>query len=214
MVRRMRSDGRSGTARDEIKVLVVDDHPALRDGLTALLRQEDGFVAVGSVAGQPELLPALAESRPDVVILDYSLEGGDGLNLCFRIKQLASAPRVVLYSAYVDRVFAVPATLAQADALVSKTAPVDELLDAVRTVAAGQRTMPALHPDTVTAASARLAPSELPIAGMLFARVDVDEIAETLGVQAWEIRRRALRIISRLHATDRNDADAEALPAT
>jgi DNA-binding NarL/FixJ family response regulator len=196
---------------DGIKVLVVDDHPALRDGLTALLAQEDGFVVVGSVAGEPQLMPVLTETRPDVVILDYSLERGDGLSLCFRIKQLPSAPGVVLYSAYVDRVFAVPATLAQADAIVSKTAAVDELLDTVRAVAAGHVLTPPLHADTVTAASARLSPSELPIAGMLFARVGVGEIAETLGVDPNEVRRRALRIIGRLRASDADEADAETL---
>jgi DNA-binding response OmpR family regulator len=71
-------------------------------------------------------LAAVARSRPDVVVLDCALGAGDGLTTCFRLKQQPRA--VVLYSACVDHVFAVPAAIAQADAAVAKTAPIDQLL--------------------------------------------------------------------------------------
>jgi DNA-binding NarL/FixJ family response regulator len=187
---------------EPIRVLVVDDHPALREGLEGLFHQEDGFLFAGALPGPDGLSEVLDRARPDVVILDYVLHRGDGLRLCFQIKQRRDAPAVVLYSAYVDHIFAVPATLAQADAIVTKTASADELLDAVRAVAAGERRMPPLYPDTMTAASSRLAASELPIAGMLFSRVSVDEIAETLRVAPGVIRRRALRIIGELQSRD------------
>jgi len=190
-------------AMQPIRVLVVDDHPALREGLDGLLRQDDGFIALGAIAEPGRLLQAVQDRRPDVVILDYALHQADGLSLCFRLKQLPSAPRVVMYSAYVDPVFAVPATLAQADAIVSKTARVDELLDAVRAVASGARRMPPLFPDAMTAASSRVAADDLPIVGMLFSHVSVVDIAETLGVHPDEVRRRALRIIGELQANDR-----------
>jgi hypothetical protein len=54
----------------------------------------------------------------------------DGLRLCFEVKNRVGGPSVVIYSAYADRFLAAPAKIAQADALVSKTAPVSELLDA------------------------------------------------------------------------------------
>ena len=186
-----------------IRVLVVDDHPALRAGLTGLLGQEEGIETLGAVAGEGELAAALTRVRPDVVVLDYALRDGDGLSVCFRIKQLPNPPAVVLYSAYADRVFAVPATLAQADAVVPKSAPVDELLEAITRVAAGGTALPALERDAMEAASARLAPEDLPIAGMLFARLEVDEIAQTLGIGPDEVRHRAQGIVAGLQSRDR-----------
>jgi DNA-binding NarL/FixJ family response regulator len=188
---------------EPIKVLVVDDHPALRDGLEGLLRQEAGLLSVGALPGPDRLGEVLARTRPDVVVLDYALHRGDGLSLCFRLKQRPEPPGVVLYSAYVDPVFAVPATLAQADGIVSKTAPVEELLEVVRRVARGIRQMPALDPDAMRAASSRLAADDLPIAGMLFSGVAVGEIAETLGLHPREVRARALGIIGGFQARDR-----------
>ena len=188
---------------EAVKVLVVDDHPALRQGLGGLLRQEDGFVPLGALPDANQLSATIGELRPDVVILDYALEQDDGLSVCFRIKQRPDPPAVVLYSAYVDPIFAVPATLAQADAIVSKTAPVEELLDVLRSIAAGARRMPPLDREAMSAASARLAPEDLPIAGMLFARVKVAEIAETLAVHPDRVRAQALKIIGGLQARDR-----------
>ena len=216
---RAQPEGMPGTRPDHrdhpeaIKVLVVDDHPALREGLDGLLREEDGFLPLGALPGTDEIARSIETLRPDVVILDYALTQEDGLSVCFRIKQRPDPPGVVLYSAYVDPVFAVPATLAQADAIVSKAAPVDELLRVVRRVAHGTRQMPPLFPDAMSAASSRLAVEDLPIAGMLFSRVAVREIAETLGVHPQEVRARALKIISELQARDRIVGDAEARQA-
>lgn len=197
-----------------IKVLVIDDHPALREGLYGLLRQEDGLDPVGVMSGA-DLPGAVERLRPDVVILDYALDHGDGFTACFRIKQHPAAPAVVLYSAYVDTVFAVPATLAQADAIVSKAAPVEQLLDAVRRVARGERTVGTLDPAAMGAACSRLAPDHLPIAGMLLSSVTVGDIARTLELSADDVRARALRIIGELQARDRRPRQAEpALSAT
>lgn len=193
---------------DAITVLVVDDHPALREGLAGLLQAEDGLLALGSLPGTDGLADAIDMLRPDVVILDYALDQEDGLSVCFRLKQRPDPPRVVLYSAYVDPSFAVPATLAQADGIVSKTAPVEELLSVVRRVAAGESRMPPLHPGAMNAASSRLAPEDLAVAGMLFSRVTVAEVAETLGLHPGEVRARALKIIGELQARDRIGAAA------
>src|SRR5689334_9111967 len=102
-----------------VRVLVVDDHPALRAGLEGLLAGEPDVVFVGAAPDADGLLDVVGRLRPDVIVLDYALGQDDGLATCFRLKQLCDAPAVVLYSAYVDRVFAVPAAMSQADATVS-----------------------------------------------------------------------------------------------
>lgn len=186
-----------------ISVLVVDDHPALRAGLEQLLDQEAGYRLLGAVSSEEELSTALRHHRPDVVVMDYALTRGDGLSACFRLKQRPHPPGVVLYSAYVDGIFAVPATLAQADAIVSKNDPVEILFAAIDAVAAGESRVPPLDPELIEAASASVDAEDLPIVGMLFARVQVDDIATTLGVEPREVRARALRIIGEMQAQDR-----------
>ena len=140
--------------------------------------------------------------------MDYALTRGDGLSACFRLKQRPHPPGVVLYSAYVDDIFAVPATLAQADAIVSKSDPVEVLLAAIDAVAAGETQVPSPDPEVIEAASSRLDAEDLPIVGMLFARVRVGDIATTLGVEPREVRARALRIIGEMQAHDRRHGHA------
>jgi len=185
-----------------VSVLVVDDHPALRAGLRQLLDQEPGYRLLGAVSSEAELAIALQHHRPDVVVMDYALTRGDGLSACFRLKQRPHPPGVVLYSAYVDDIFAVPARLAQADAIVSKSDPVEMLLMAIDAVAAGQTQVPPLDPEVIEAASSRLDAEDLPIVGMLFARVRVGDIATTLGVEPRDVRSRALRIIGEMQAVN------------
>jgi DNA-binding NarL/FixJ family response regulator len=191
-----------------VSVLVVDDHPALRAGLERLLDHEPGYRPLGAVSSEAELAIALQRHRPDVVVMDYALTRGDGLSACFRLKQRPHPPGVVLYSAYVDDIFAVPATLAQADAIVSKNDPVEVLLAAIEAAAAGETQVPTPDPEVIEAASSRLDAEDLPIIGMLFARVRVADIATTLGVEPREVRSRALRIIGEMQAHDRRHGHA------
>ena len=190
-------------AMPSTSVLVVDDHPALRAGLRGLLEQEPGITFLGAVGGEQGLAEAVARRRPDVVVLDYALGRGDGLSACFRLKQRPDAPAVVLYSGYVDDVFAVPAAVAQADAIVPKSAAVEVLLDAIRAAATGEARVRAPDPELIQAASSRMQAGDLPVIGMLFARVPVREIADTLGTPSADVRARALRIIAEMQATDR-----------
>src|SRR4051812_208045 len=95
----------------------------------------------------------LRATRPDVVVLDYALGSDDGLSACFRLKQRQNPPGVLLSSAYVDEVSAVPAAMAQAAATVSKTAPAADLLAAARRVGQGRSARPPLDAEMLAAAS-------------------------------------------------------------
>jgi DNA-binding NarL/FixJ family response regulator len=197
------------SAQSTVRVLVVDDHPALRAGLEGLLSNEPGVECVGALDGSDGLLAAVHDLRPDVVVLDYALGADDGLSTCFRLKQQPHPPAVVLYSAYVDGVLAVPAAIAQADATVSKSAPIDQLLSAVHGAAAGTRPRRDHDPELIQAASARLLTEDLPIATMLLGATAVGDIADVLETTAIDVRNRALRIIGRLQASDITDTGTE-----
>ena len=116
-----------------IRILVVDDHPAMRAGLMAVLRAEAGLVALDAATSDSDLWPTLNRTKPDVVVLDYHLPGDDGLVLCRRIKRQVPAPAVLLYSAYADAALTIPARLAGVDGLVGKSAPANELYDELTT---------------------------------------------------------------------------------
>jgi DNA-binding NarL/FixJ family response regulator len=181
-----------------IRILLVDDHPALRAGLTAVLRAEPGLVPLGTAADEEELWPALNRTKPDVVVLDYHVPPADGLQLCRRMKRQIPAPKVLLYSAYADAQLVIPAMLAGADGVMNKGAPAAELYDAIRTVARGERVMPPLSRELLDDANGRLDPDDLPILGMLLDGTPEAEIARTLGVANEDITRRLDRMIARL----------------
>jgi DNA-binding NarL/FixJ family response regulator len=181
-----------------IRILLVDDHPALRAGLTAVLRAEPGLVPLGTAASEEELWPALNRTRPDVVVLDYHVPPADGLQLCRRIKRTLPPPAVLLYSAYADASLMIPARLAGADGVVNKGAPANELYDAIRTVARGDSVMPPVSRELLDDANARLDPEDLPILGMVLDGTPDAEIAKTLGLSGDALTRRLDRMLGRL----------------
>ena len=181
-----------------IRILIVDDHPALQAGLTAVLRREPGLVPIGTAPGAHDLWPAMQRVRPDVVLLDYHLPPSDGLHLCRQIKRTMPPPAVLMFSAYADAKLLVPARLAGADGMVSKSAPAPELYDAIRTVARGGHVLPPIERQLLDEAAARLDTDDLPILGMVLEGVPHADIADALRIEGEELSRRIDDMIGRL----------------
>ena len=181
-----------------IRILIVDDHPALQAGLTAVLRGEPGFVPIGTAESEFELWPALARTRPDVVLLDYHVPPSDGLTLCRQIKRQIPAPAVLLFSAYADANLAIPARLAGADGLVNKAASAHELRDAIRSVAKGGEVMPPITRELLDAAGSQLPPDDLPILGMTLDNASQADMAQALQIDPEQLAERLDRMIDRL----------------
>lgn len=181
-----------------IRLLIVDDHPAMRAGLTAVLRAEPGIVPLGAASGADDLEPALRRTQPDVVLLDYHLPGTDGLQLARRLKRRTPAPKVLLYSAWADASLVVPAVLAGADGLLNKSAPAPELYDALRAVSRGERVLPPVPQELREAAAAELDPVDLPILSMMLEGTPPNEIAQTLRIDPTELSRRLDAMIATL----------------
>jgi DNA-binding NarL/FixJ family response regulator len=181
-----------------IRILIVDDHPAMRAGLSAVLRAEPGLVPLNAAASADDLWPPLNRTKPDVVVLDYHLPGDDGLVLCRHIKRQLPAPAVVLYSAYADASLMISARLAGVDALISKSAPAPELYDAIRRVTRGERVLPPISRELLDAAASELEPDELPILGMTLEDTPIPEMATALGLQPNDVVHRIDRMITRL----------------
>lgn len=187
---------------DVIRLLVVDDHPAVRAGLAALLDAEPGLTVAASAADAGEALARLHATPVDVAIVDYHLPGRDGLALCHEIRSLSEAPRVILYSADADDSLAVLASLAGASALVRKDAAPEALAEAVRAAAHGEDDASVPSPEVLRRLGERLEPGDLPILGMVVNHTPDPEIAETLGVPESRLARRRWSILERLRGRD------------
>jgi DNA-binding NarL/FixJ family response regulator len=181
-----------------IRIAIVDDHPALVAGLTAVLRAEPGFVPVGTAAGETELWPLVERTAPDVVVLDYHLPGSDGLQLCRRLTARVPAPRVVLYSAYADPVLALAAEAAGAHGIAGKHAPARELFDLLRRVARGEKVLPVAGPEHLAEAARRLDPGDRPLLSLLLDGTRPADVCGALRLEPHELVWRTERLLARL----------------
>jgi DNA-binding NarL/FixJ family response regulator len=182
-----------------IRVVVVDDHPALRAGLRTVLQSEPGIVFAGESSGDEESLwPMLKRVEPDLVLLDYHLPKGDGMQLCYRIKQQVPAPRVIIFSAYASPELVLPGRLAKADAILSKGLGARELFEAIRRVNAGEDLVDEPSAAILNEAHARIGPDERALIGMLLDGASEVDAARALGREPRDIRHVVQRTLSTL----------------
>ena len=180
------------------RVLVVDDHAAVRAGLRELLADEPDFEVVAAVATAEDGIEVAEREPIDVAVIDYQLGGRNGLWLSRKLKRLPRRPAVLIYSAYTDGVLAAAAVVAQADAIVSKGKVGAELCRAVRGVAAGRRDLPRLPPRLADSLRRRLDHEDQAIFGMLLAGLEPAEVAATLGVSSAVLESRLWELLGRL----------------
>lgn len=205
-----------------IRVLLVDDHGVLRDGLRAILTAEPDIMLVGEAADGPAALQAIVDLTPDVVLLDVSLPGMSGLEVLQRAAQSQPSVRIVMLSMRDE-----PATVGRALQLgalgfLSKGAPAREVLAALRSVAAGQRYLPPHLASPVVEAMLQsrqqqngrngAAPAESPLAALSLRERQVmqalcegrssAEIAATLAVSSKTVDTYRARLMGKLGVRD------------
>ena len=181
-----------------IHVLVVDDHPAVREGLRKLIDDQPDMRAIAEARSAEE---ALQHHGPpvDVAIIDYHLrDGRDGLWLTGQLKRSETPPQVLIYSAFADGALAVMAWIAGADGLLGKHELGQELCRAIRRLARGQHHLPAATPSLAHAMAARLEPRDRPIVGMLLHGTAPEVIAERLGITPDDLHLRRSAILDSL----------------
>jgi DNA-binding NarL/FixJ family response regulator len=185
-----------------IRIVVIDDHPALRAGVRTVIDAEPGLVFAGESDGSEESVwPLLRRTTPDLVLLDYHLPGNDGLQLCHHIKRHLTPPRVLVYSAYASPPLALPALLARADGLIDKGLPARELFEAIRLVYGGERIIPEMSRYLLQEALDQLDPDDRPIVGMLLDGATDADVAQVLKVEPSDVEHATRRILARLSAT-------------
>lgn len=121
-----------------MKLLIVDDHTVVREGLRRLLSAFLNIVVI-EASGSREAMTLFRTERPDLVLLDINLPGFGGLDLLRRLLALNADVRVLMFSMHVNPIYVARALEAGARGYVSKGAKADELVEAVRVVAGGGR---------------------------------------------------------------------------
>ncbi|WP_427870307.1 response regulator [Leucobacter luti] len=137
-----------------IRVLVVDDHPIVRGGISGLLETEPDFAVVGEAASGEEAIELVASSAPDVVLMDLRMPGIGGVEATRAIARGDGSPRVLVFTTYEDDDQILAAIEAGASGYLVKAAPAEELAAGVRAVAAGQTVLaPSIAAQLVARAS-------------------------------------------------------------
>jgi DNA-binding NarL/FixJ family response regulator len=120
-----------------IRVVVVDDHPIVRQGLVATLEDEPDFEVVGAASSAEEALTLVGQSQPDVVLLDLELPGLSGVEAIPRLLEASPSTRVLVFTAYDTDERVIATIRAGAKGYLLKGAAVSEITGAIRAVAGG-----------------------------------------------------------------------------
>jgi NarL family two-component system response regulator LiaR len=129
-----------------IRVLIVDDHEVVRQGMRFVLEQEPDLVVVGECADGEAALVAISANAPDVVLLDMVMPGIGGMGVLRTLRDAGAGPAVIVLTTFSDEGRAMEALRAGASSYLAKTTAVDRVVDAVRAVAEGGSV---LDPDVV-----------------------------------------------------------------
>jgi DNA-binding NarL/FixJ family response regulator len=193
-----------------IRILIVDDHPIVRDGLAMLLETDAGFQLAGSVDGAEKALAFLNRSLVDIVLLDLRMPKVSGLEVLPSILALKSAPKVIILSSFNYDEDIYQAAKLGARGYIMKDASRVQILDAIRSVASGQLLFPPGISVQIKERRSRIGLShrELEVLDMLSKGLTNKEIARVLFISQFTVRTHVKHIFEKLAATDRTEAVA------
>lgn len=195
-----------------ISILIVDDHPVVREGYRRLLERQPGFAVCAEAADATEAYQLYKDKRPDVVIMDMALQGASGLEALRHIREWDKDAKVLVFTMHHGAAFALKAFEAGALGYVTKGSQPSELIRAVNIVARGGRIVSddvskAIATDTLNGGAGiidRLGPREAEILRLLASGLSSEEIARLLNLSHKTVRNHHYAIKSKIGA--RNDA--------
>jgi DNA-binding NarL/FixJ family response regulator len=196
-----------------MNVMIVDDHFVVRSGLVASLELEDDITVVAEAERGEEAPALLVSAKPEVILMDLQLPGWNGIETTERLLELDPAARVLVFSTFARDDEIQSSLDAGALGFLQKTASRDDLIAALRRVAAGERS---LAPEIATRlAGLKLGPAitlrEREILSLVAKGRANKEIAAALGIAEDTVKRHISNVLQKLDVSDRAQATAEAI---
>jgi DNA-binding NarL/FixJ family response regulator len=191
-----------------IHILVVDDHPLLRDGITALIADEPDMEVVAEASNGREGIERFKTHRPDITLMDLQMPQVTGLEAILAIRREAPEARVIVLTTYTGDVQTVRALQAGARAYILKNLLHQDLLDTIRAVHAGRKWMsPEIAADVADhSMDDVLTTAEVEVLRLISQGCGNKEIAARLSVTEHSVKSRVKSILAKLEANDRTHA--------
>lgn len=202
------------TPLDRIRLLIVDDHPVVRDGLVSILHEgEPDLEVIGEAGDGKEAVVAWRNLRPTVTIMDLQLPGQSGVEAILAIRREDPDARVLVLTTFDGDADIQRALEAGARGYLLKSERRATLIEAVRAVAAGRRYLPPATAARLVDAmeSERLTPRELDVLKLLAEGQRNREIADVLGLAEPTVKIHVNNLLRKLQAKDRTEAAVIAL---
>jgi DNA-binding NarL/FixJ family response regulator len=204
-----------------IRVMLIDDHPVVRQGLRSLLSQYPDIDVAGEADGGTAAVDQVVQDRPDVVLLDIRLAGPSGLELARQIRRSGTDTRVIILTSHDDEAYLMEAAQAGVHGFLLKNASAELLAEAIRAVHAGERRLtPALvtkaleQLEALSRAQAQaefgLSDQELRLLQLLSDGASTQDMATSLYLSERTVKRKVQDVLSKLGASSRAQAVATA----
>jgi two-component system NarL family response regulator len=200
-------------ARTSIRVMVVDDHPVVRDGLTRIIDGESDMDVVGEAEDGAIAISKCAELKPDLVVMDLSMPNLGGLEAMAAIRESQPEVRFIVFSVYKGEEDIHRAYQAGASGYLFKVVQRNELLAASRMVAAGGRYLPLQVADRLRFRhpADELTERELDVLRLIAAGKSNRDVGDSLGIGEGTVKAHVNKILTKLGAKDRTQAVVLAL---
>jgi DNA-binding NarL/FixJ family response regulator len=197
----------------KIRVLCVDDHPIVRDGIAAIINLQPDMRLVGAAATGGEALERFFAVSPDIALVDLQLPDMSGFDLIKKIKDKSPNARIVVLSSHEGDVDIQRALEAGAQGYVVKGIIREELLETIRSVHAGKRRLPAAVAQKLAEhmADEPISGRELEVLSLMAAGKRNKEIAGQLSIAEDTVKMHVRNILSKLQVNDRTEAVTIAL---
>lgn len=198
-----------------IRLLIVDDHPIVRDGVRGLFTGDDEFEVVAEAGDGAEAVRLAQQHEVDVILMDLRMPGMGGVDAITRLRELGNPARVLILTTYDTDRDVLPAIDAGATGYLLKDAPRDELLRAVRAAHTGQSVLSPSVASTLIGmvganAPGTLSPRELQVLKLVAEGATNQVAARRLLVSETTIKTHLLHIYTKLGVRDRASAVATA----